>query len=166
VQRTATSGAQYVPSTAAAEIGRFVRIVHSLRETHKYSVNDIFACDQTGLCPFVANTKTLEETGANTVRVTVAGNSKTNYSVMLCANAAGRKLPATVVLARTRPLTQIENANKRNLSLQYTGAGGTSWFDTDMCCEWLKKQFKVRFFCHRFPFSTCSRHHSLTASVD
>jgi hypothetical protein len=80
------------------------------------------------------------------VRVLGVGNEKTNYSVMLCASATGQKLPAAVVLARTRPLTKVENDNRRHLKLYYTGAHGTTWFSEAITLQWLQHNFNVGFF--------------------
>jgi hypothetical protein len=77
------------------------------------------------------------------VRVLGAGNDKVNYSVMLCASAAGQKLPAAVVLARTRPLTGVEDENRRHLKLYYTGAGGSTWFTETVTLKWLNDNFHV-----------------------
>lgn len=77
------------------------------------------------------------------IRITMAGNEKFSYSVMLCASAAGQKLPATVILARTRPLSKVEQDNHRHLALLYTGHGGTTWFNEELTLQWLRNNFKA-----------------------
>jgi hypothetical protein len=77
------------------------------------------------------------------VRVLGVGDEKTNYSVMLCASSTGQKLPAAVVLARTRPLTKVEDDNRRYLKLYYTGAHGTTWFSEAVTLQWLQHNFNV-----------------------
>ena len=79
------------------------------------------------------------------MRITGAGNEKTSYSVMLCASASGKKLPAAVVLARTRPLTKVQDENRRYLKLYYTGANGTKWYNENVTMQWLKDHFNVSF---------------------
>jgi len=81
--------------------------------------------------------------GAHSVRISAAGNEKQSYSVMLCASATGQKLPATVVLARSRPLKQVERDNSRHLALMYTGCGGGTWYNEHLILQWLGKNFKV-----------------------
>jgi hypothetical protein len=90
------------------------------------------------------------------VRITSAGNEKTSYSVMLCASAAGQKLPAAVVLARTRPLTKVQDENRRHLKLYYTGSNGTTWFNQNVTMEWLKNNFNVSFCTPVISFSSSS----------
>jgi hypothetical protein len=157
-----------VPRNAALDIAKMIRIVTEFRKLHNYQLSNIWACDETGLKPFETDKKTIEMRGANSVslkfdeiidvicnlivqvRIILPGNDKTSYSVMLCANAAGKKLPAVVVLARTRPLKKIEEDNKETLQILYTKCGGTTWFNTEKCLEFLRINFPVSFCFNLF----------------
>lgn len=158
-QRAKTSGAQFAPQNAATMIGKFIHIVNRFHAEYNLKPSEVWAADETGIQPYSTAKSTVDHRGVKSVRdcerctlerraqvrITGAGNEKTSYSVMLCASAAGQKLPAAVVLARTRPLTKVQNENQRYLKLYYTGANGTKWYNQNVTIQWLKDYFNVSF---------------------
>jgi hypothetical protein len=166
-QRAKTSGAQFAPQNAAAQIGKFIRIVNSVRAEHDLKPGEIFAGDETGLQVYSTATNTVDQRGVKSVRncercklaklrCASPVPATKSYSVMLCASAAGQKLPAAVVLARTRPLTKVQDENRRHLKLYYTGSNGTTWFNQNVTMEWLKNNFNVSFCTPVISFSSSS----------
>uniref|UniRef100_A0A1X7TW17 DDE-1 domain-containing protein n=1 Tax=Amphimedon queenslandica TaxID=400682 RepID=A0A1X7TW17_AMPQE len=96
----ASSNDSFKASTAAACISKLVDFIIHLRKlqlSQKYSLNCIFAMDETACWFDMPGDTTIHHTGARSVPVKSTGHEKDHYTVVLTAKADGTKLKPFVV---------------------------------------------------------------------
>lgn len=142
VKRRKTNESQKTPADMESKIREFRENIRQARVASDIDIVNIFNMDQT-MCHFDMPTRYTQETkGKNFVRIKTTGTTKKGFTVALCCNAEGYKLPATVIFKERKGILTDRIFSKivvpENVSLF---ASSNGWMTEEIYHDWLITEF-------------------------
>ena len=116
----------------------FKKRLQEIMEKESLTLEQVYNCDETGLCYKMLPTKTLAaraEKGAKGMK-----KQKDRVTIMACSNASGsHKLPLVLIHKSLNPRC-FKNLNKSALPVKYYSQRN-AWMDSDIFKKWFEAEF-------------------------
>lgn len=135
--RRKTSVSQKDPDMVISKLVAYVLRIRRLRLQHNYSMNNIYAMDETPVWLDMVSSTTIESTGSKTVTLKSTGHEKSRVSVCLTAKANGEKLKPFIVFKGAK--REVEKLNKEFSGKCVVASSVNGWMDTELTSEWIDK---------------------------
>ena len=132
--RRRTSVAQKLPDDVKEKIVRYLLYVEGLRKNCIYRPGSIAAADETPVWIDPVQDKTIEQTGARSVKLFSTGNHKTRFTVMLAALGDGKKLLPFIVMKGKKLPPELLNMKDCIIVMSDNG-----WMNEETTLDWLNK---------------------------
>lgn len=117
------------------EITLFYNLLGNLMEKHKFTPNNIYNADETGVTTVTDPGKVLAEKGQRRVGAVTSSERGKNITVMCAMSAAGNFIPPMFIFPRQR-MTQLLEKDGPSGAMYTNSKNG--WINEDIFVEWLK----------------------------
>ena len=135
---TRTTVGQQLPDDWETKVESFREFVRRRKTDLGITGDSIFNTDEVPMCFDAPYSRTVDETGVNTVPITTTGNEKTHFTVVLACSETGKKLKPLVIFKR-KTLSKENVPNGVVVHCQSKG-----WVDRDGMAVWAEKVWRRR----------------------
>ncbi|XP_063932672.1 uncharacterized protein LOC135144577 [Zophobas morio] len=117
------------------EITHFYNMLGDLMEKHRFSLNNIYNADETGITTVTDPGKVLAKKGQRRVGAVTSGERGTNITVMCAMSASGNYIPPMFIFPRQRMTPLLEKDGPPGAL--YTNSKN-GWINEQLFVDWLQ----------------------------